>query len=119
VPFETWIENLVRVEMLAVCMCRLARIAAIIPSTLFRPSSIWEHRVEASRTMSLGYQFESIIFAFSSPTAKNRPFGGLDDGSRGAGIRTLDCSKNLWEDFDEEGGSGWLGEPTTRYGDCG
>jgi hypothetical protein len=31
---------------------------------------------------------------------------GLDAESGGAGIRTLGCSKNRWEDFDGQGGTG-------------
>jgi hypothetical protein len=47
----------------------------------------------------------------------NRLFGGADNGSGGAGTRTLGCSKNRWAGFDGRGGTwgGW-GEPTTRCG---
>jgi hypothetical protein len=85
-------------------MCRLARIAAMIPSTFFRLSSIPEHRGKTSRNGCVGLPARVYHFRFLFACNQKPPnLGGLDDGSSGAGIRTLGCSKNRWEDFDEEG----------------
>ena len=92
----------------------------MIPITRFRPSSILGHGGEPHATVALGYQFESIRFVFCSPTAKTDYLGGLDDGTGGAGIPTLACSKNRWEDFDGGGGTwgGW-GSRLLATGDYG
>jgi hypothetical protein len=65
----------------AVRMCRLARIAAMIPSTRFRPSSIWGTGAEPHATVALGYQLESSMFAFCSPIANSA--GNFCDEGKG------------------------------------
>jgi hypothetical protein len=76
----------------------------MIPSTFFRLSSIPEHRGKTSRNGCVGLPARVCHFLFLFACNQKPPnLGGLDDRSGGAGIRTLGCSKNRWEDFDGEG----------------
>jgi hypothetical protein len=71
-------------------------------------------------TVALGYQFESTTFVVCSPIVSSRLFGGRDEGSGDAGIWTLGCSKNRWEDFEGQGGTaGVAGSRLLATGDCG
>jgi hypothetical protein len=69
------------------------------------------------RLPARGCQSESPFVRLAS---QNHLFLGSDDGSGGAGIRTLACSKNRWADFEGQGGTaGVAGSRLLATGDCG
>jgi len=82
--------------------------AAILPSTRFRLSSMPGNGAEPHATIALGYQLESTTFVFCSPT--NQQFlpenflrdAGFDSSPRLPPSRT---SKKPLDDFGSSGGS--------------
>jgi hypothetical protein len=112
-------------------MCRLARIATIIPSTLFRPLSRLEHWGKPHATVALGYLHESIDVVFCSPSLQNQLSWGLNGGSSGAWIPTLEndpeslflvslrsvsrffSTGTFWKNAFPDGALGYLGVPKT------
>jgi hypothetical protein len=65
---------------------------------------LWSPKRNANGAPSDEFTPGDIVLAQSADS------GDLDDGSGGARIGTLACSKNFWEDFDERGGTrgGWV-----------
>ena len=91
-----------------------AKIDAAIHNTRLRPSSILGHR-----GTSRGLHWVINLILPYSPFVRlrsKRLFWGLDDGSSGAGIRTLGCAKIRWANFNGEDGTGGGWEPIRPLG---
>ncbi len=82
----------------AVCMCRLARIAAMIPITRFRPSSMGWHqtvmRVEPHATLRKVDRSIALVSYFVRSSARRVRNAGFETEDRLRDKRTRSCTRS-------------------------